>query len=321
MKQLPEISRWSTDDVVAEQRLDYYAGALGSAVDPMCIGGVGDVPFSAQLTTATLGPISSVRVIGTPHTLQRGPREIARSGEPHFRLILNLSCNWHLHHRGSADLRPRDLVLIDSRHAHSTEISDSFDVLHLKLPAAWIARWVPHAANMAGQPIRFDQSWGNALSSFVAQMSPEFAVRAPLPPHLVADHLGVLLSLASGHLSPGSVPAPERTLASRIRDCTIQRCSEMFLTAADVASSLDISVRTLHRSLAACGQSFATLLIDARATQASRMLESPMFAAVNVAEIGRRCGFADASHFTRVMRRRTGCSPLQIQRGQCVRSA
>jgi AraC-like DNA-binding protein len=126
----------------------------------------------------------------------------------------------------------------------------------------------------------------------------------------------VLLSLASGHLSPGSVPAPERTLAARIRDCTVQRCPELFLTAADVASSLNISVRTLHRSLAACGQSFATLLIDARVAQASRMLGSPMFAAVNVAEIGRRCGFADASHFTRVMRRRTGCSPLQIQRGQ-----
>lgn len=313
----PELARWSTDEVALPQRVEYYAAALESSVDPMFITKVGKGPFSAQITSAPLGPISAVRVVGDAHSLKRGSKELARSGgEPHFRLIVNLSCAWQLQHHGAVSLRPRDVVLIDSRYSHATEIPGSFDVLHLKLPKQWVERWIPRAAQIAGQPIRFDQSWGNALSSFIAQMSPEFAIQSPLPAGLVADHLGVLLSLASGHLSPGSVPLPERTLAVRIRECTTQRCPELLLTASDVASTLGISVRTLHRSLAACNLSFAVLLIDARATQALRLLESPMFAAVNVAEIGRRSGFSDASHFTRVMRRRTGFSPRQIQQGQ-----
>src|SRR3954468_1498052 len=100
MKPASEISRWSTDDVAPAQRVDYYAAALGTAVDPMCIGQVGDDPFSAQITTASLGPISAVHVVGTPHSLRRGPQEMARSGEPHFRLIVNLACKWQLEHRG-----------------------------------------------------------------------------------------------------------------------------------------------------------------------------------------------------------------------------
>ncbi len=311
----PEVSRWSTDAVDASQRVDYYAAALETSVDPMCIASVGAGPFSAHIAAASLGPISAIRVTGEPHALTRGTRELERSGEAHFRLIVNVSTSWRLQHHGASTLRPRDVVLIDSRYAHSTEIPHSFDVLHLKLSATWVTRWMPKAAQMAGQPIRFDQTWGSALSSFVAQLSPEFAVQSPLPPHLVADHLGVLLSLASGQFPQRTAQSAETSLAARIRDCTIQRCPELFLTAAEVASTLGISVRTLHRCLAACGEAFASLLIEARARQALRMLESPMFAAVNVAEIGRRCGFADASHFSRVMRRRTGRSPLQIQRG------
>jgi AraC-like DNA-binding protein len=309
-----EVVRWSTDEVEASQRVDYYSAALESSVDPARVTCVGEPPFSAQITAAPLGPVTAVRVIAESHSLRRGPSELARSGDPHFRLVVVLSCSWRLQHHGAEVMRPRDVVLIDSRYPHDTEIPGSFEAIHLKLSEQWVQQWVPKAGQMAGQPIRFDQNWGNALSSFVAQMSPEFAIQAPLPPHLVADHLGVLLSLASGHFSQGSALVPERTLAMRIQECTIQRCPELFLTAADVAASLGISVRTLHRSLASCRQSFAALLIDARVTQAMRLLEAPMFAALNVAEIGRRCGFADASHFTRVMRRRTGRSPLQIQR-------
>jgi AraC-like DNA-binding protein len=39
---------------------------------------------------------------------------------------------------------------------------------------------------------------------------------------------------------------------------------------------------------------------------------------VTTAEIGRPAGFLDASHFTRVLRRRTGRTPLQMRRARQV---
>ena len=58
-----------------------------------------------------------------------------------------------------------------------------------------------------------------------------------------------------------------------------------------------MSKRTLHRALAACGETFGAMLIQARVDLAVRMLRSPLFDRVTTAEIGRRAGFSDASHF------------------------
>lgn len=62
------------------------------------------------------------------------------------------------------------------------------------------------------------------------------------------------------------------------------------LSTSAVASSLDMSRRTLHRALAACGETFGAILIQARVDLAARMLQSPLLDRLTMAEIGRRAG-------------------------------
>jgi AraC-like DNA-binding protein len=80
-----------------------------------------------------------------------------------------------------------------------------------------------------------------------------------------------------------------------------------------VAESAGVSVRTLHRALAAGSNTFAGLLLEARARCGVRMLQSPLFRRITVAEIGRRAGFSDASHFTKVLRKLHGATPMQLR--------
>lgn len=77
-----------------------------------------------------------------------------------------------------------------------------------------------------------------------------------------------------------------------------------------------MSTRTLHRALAACGETFGSMLIEARVDLAVRMLQSTLFDRVTTAEIGRRAGFSDASHFVKVLRRRRGQTPLRMRRAR-----
>jgi AraC-like DNA-binding protein len=83
-----------------------------------------------------------------------------------------------------------------------------------------------------------------------------------------------------------------------------------------VAAALKLSPRTLHRVLASYGETFRRKLIDARLDVAVKMLESHLFDQVTTAEIGRRAGFSDASHFARVCRARFGCTPGQLRRAR-----
>ena len=109
-----------------------------------------------------------------------------------------------------------------------------------------------------------------------------------------------------------------RSLHQRIKDCLADRCTEPQLTAVDVAASAGISVRTLHRTLAAADETFGDKLLEARARIALRMLTSPLFSRVTTAEIGRRAGFLSNSHFARVMRKRAGQTPLQLRKAGAV---
>jgi AraC-like DNA-binding protein len=102
----------------------------------------------------------------------------------------------------------------------------------------------------------------------------------------------------------------------QVLDHIKQRCPDTSLHAADVARSLNVSTRTLHRALAATCETFGSMLIGARVDLATRMLQSPLFDRVTTAEVGRRAGFSDASHFVKVLRSRTGRTPLEMRRGR-----
>jgi AraC-like DNA-binding protein len=116
-----------------------------------------------------------------------------------------------------------------------------------------------------------------------------------------------------GSYSPPNVEEL-RSCRDQIPDLLQQRSQERSLVATDIANSLDISLRSLHRTLAANGETFGSLLIQARLEIARRRLNSSLFDRLTTAEVGRRAGFSDASHFAKSVRSRTGKTPLQIRR-------
>lgn len=88
------------------------------------------------------------------------------------------------------------------------------------------------------------------------------------------------------------------------------------MCAADVAAAVGVSLRSLHHCFARFDTTFGDTLMKMRCAHAVRMLESPIFRRLTIAEIGRRAGFVDASHFTRTLHARVGRKPSQIRR-QC----
>jgi AraC-like DNA-binding protein len=310
----PQIQYWTTRDVPEAQQMDYYASVLGSAVDPMGITKRVRGSFEADIESTDLGPISVVHGQGAAHDCVRDSRDIARSTGRNFHLIINTGAAWRVDHRQRLHLRKGDAVLLDSRYGYRLDFPDVFANVHLKLSEEWLTRWVPDTDVIVGRPIPFDGAWGSALTAFVSQLTPAFVVAAPLPHGLIADHVGALFALHAHELSGirKSNPA-SRALRDRIEEIITQRCTEFSLGAQDVADALGISIRTVHRGLASCQQTFGVSLMTARVELATRMLESPLFRRLTTSEIGRRAGFSDPSHFARVYRRFCGRTPAQAR--------
>ncbi|MBO9651336.1 MAG: AraC family transcriptional regulator [Variovorax sp.] len=313
----PSLIHWSTDDVAPAARFDYYAEVLSAAQTPMSVFSDSPRSFAAAMTMVDLGGVSVMRQSGSGNSARRVGRDIERSSERSFHLLASLATDWTMQHRGALGVRPGEAVLFDSDLPYDLSIANPYEFVHIRFTNTWMQQWVPSPAALVGRAISAEKGWGRALTAFAIQLSPQAVTESPLPPSLLLDQLGSLLALSAHERAASRSSTPgERALCERARDAVAQCSQDPSLSAAGIAAELGVSVRTMHRSLAATGETFGGVVIEARVSAAVRMLESPLFRRLATAEIGRRAGFSDPSHFVRAFRARVGQTPLQFRRSR-----
>ncbi|WP_321917304.1 AraC family transcriptional regulator [Paraburkholderia sp. J11-2] len=309
------LCHWSTSEVEPAMRFEYYANALSTALTPMRLIAGDPRTFESHMTAASVGPVSVIRQSGSSHSVRRDPFHADRALEHSWHLIVNLSSAWNTRHRELVRLLPGEMMIVDSRLDFMVEIAGRYDVAHFKFSPAWLRQWIPAPEALVGRRIASTSGWGRALGVYLTELSPEVIEAAPLPVSVLTDHIGALLALIAAERDLPAAVAQRRddSLLRRIRDCIAQRSAEQGVCAADIARELNISVRSLHRTLAAHNETFGKLLIDRRAAVAVRMIRSSVGRRLSLAEIGRRAGFADPSHFSRVISGRYGMTPSRIR--------
>jgi len=312
------IVRLSTRDVAPPDRLSYASWILSSSLAPSALTTATPSEYELEVTALELPSIAIVAQSGSPQRSIRARPEIRRTAQRYCFLVLVVSGSWHVASPTRTRFGAGDLIFYDSRDPLDCDLLHNWNDLNLQLSEQFVRKWVPRPAVLTGRNICHDSRWGRVLASYVAQLAPEFVVHAPLPQTVLVDQLGALLALTASELSGSRVVTTpvERSVRDRVHDHITQRCPETSLRAADVANSLSMSTRTLHRALATCGETFGSMLIQARVDLAVRMLQSPLFDRLTTAEIGRRAGFSDASHFVKVLRRRAGRTPLRMRRAR-----
>ncbi|MDU8946212.1 AraC family transcriptional regulator [Ovoidimarina sediminis] len=118
-------------------------------------------------------------------------------------------------------------------------------------------------------------------------------------------YLTGLLDAAIGDL-PGRA-----TLREEVRDWVTRDLSEGAPRMEDIARRMGLSVRSLHRRLAAEGLSFQDVLAETRRDVAAGLLREGRY---GLAEIAFLTGFAEQSAFTRAFKRWTGRTPAAYRR-------
>lgn len=306
--------QWSTDQVAAPGRLDYWVGAICEAFLEMDCSSRQAALFKGRLTSVEVGPLSFNQVEASTQDVFRTRAGIARSASQPFYLITQRETAWHVRQSGHhVGLRPGDAVLVDSAQTYELHFPESVEVMSIQLPRPWVGEWLNRVDHALPRVAWRDEGWGRALSGLSLQFAHDPLLALGYPAPLLSDQLGAMLAAA---IEPQPVsPSPvSLDLISRARDLARASIDQTGLTAHRVAQALGVSVRSLHRAFAAQGTSFALDLRHLRLAHAAQLLAQPRLKGVTTAELGRRCGFADPSHFVREFQRRFGTTPAGWRR-------
>lgn len=307
------VSSWSAVDLPLADRFDQYAETMAKAMTPLRVVQCPTDAFELDMRWADLAGNTVFNVHGCPHASVRSVLDIERSEERFFHLLVNRVGEMHFDNVNRFVTRADDALFYDSRTRMTLDTPATFEIVNLRLTEDFVGKWVSDPDVLLGSRIDSKAGWGAALCAFAGQLTPEFVVRPPFSQELIVDQLGALLALAASHFDGAAHYAAAPGLRPRIHDCIRMRCSEVRLVASDVATALNISPRSLHRALAAHGETFAAVLMAARIAVARRMLISRLYDKLNAGEIGKRSGFADASHFARVFKKHIGLSPTELR--------
>jgi AraC-like DNA-binding protein len=175
-----------------------------------------------------------------------------------------------------------------------------------------VGQWLSEVDCGAARVVPRDQGWGRSLSALCLQLGDDPMLAAGYPQALLADQVGAMLAASLEPSAPASSASGE--LAARAMDLMRERLDAPGLAAGEVAAALGISARSLHRAFAAEGTTFMAQLRGLRMDRAAQLLAQPRLAGVSVAEIGRRCGYGDASHFVRHFQQAVGTTPARWRR-------
>ena len=302
----------STDDVEPDRRVRHWRDAVHEAVIEMELLPNHRGDFFSRIDLCPLQGIVPHRAIGSPQKISRTRSEIGHGDKNAYYLISQSHLPWHCEHAGMSHVvGAGESVLVDSRTPYAFKFEQGLDDLSVELPVAWVERWLPDPSRVIGRPLAAASGWGLALRGAKEAMAPGALAALAVPDELIEDQLGALLALASGtRLDPA---LQDRPLYERCVAEVRSRLSKPGLVASEIAATCNVSLRTLHRVFAAEDRTFAGVLMRERIDAAARMLADKRFRGLTVAEIGRRCGFADGSHFARQFRRLRHTRPQQFR--------
>lgn len=167
-------------------------------------------------------------------------------------------------------------------------------------------------ADLGATEVQWRTQSSAATSRLLVQWRwPQTLVDAPC---LSADPSTLALALAACESArqrdSGGTGNPEPQAIATMLRTWLQGIDGDWPDAAMAAARLGGSVRSLHRQLAAAGLSWRGLLDAARAERARHWLTTTAWP---VAEIAHRLGYADASNFSRCMRRWWGCTAEAVR--------
>ncbi|WP_405796815.1 helix-turn-helix domain-containing protein [Streptomyces sp. NBC_01506] len=269
--------------------------------------------IAVRMGLGSVGPIMICSARATAVTIRRTQRLAREDEEPHVFLGIQMAGSSMVVQNGrECVVRPGELAVYESIAPYSLLFDQGLDHRFLRFPRAALALPDRLLREISAVPLGPDNPIARLAFNYFSQL----AVTDELHEGAHADAavqpsvelLRAVLTSQHGNSSLGKGPL-ETTLSLRITHYIREHLADPDLSAARIAAAHDISVRHLYAVLSSSGISLGEWIRTRRLAECRQELAGPNGRLRTIAATGRRWGFVDATHFSKVFKRTYGISP------------
>jgi AraC-like DNA-binding protein len=294
----------------------YQETLAASGLPPVLSGRHDSAEFRAGVVARDLGPLKLVELVTPEGECFRDARCVRAEDERLWQIDLMTRGHAHVEQgRGTADLGPSDLVLIDPARPVRFASTAGAHVTML-VPRRELRIRPGDAARLAGVRIKGDHGPGALVHSLVRDMPRTLtgfrASEADRSAAAVIELISVALQAQLGHV----YPSPDEALRDRVLGYIEARLSDRDLTPARIAAAHHISVRRLHKLFEDQPLTVAALI---RRRRLERCRADLARGDRTVTAVATRWGFADPAHFSRLFKATYGYNAAALTAGNRAR--
>jgi len=291
---------------------------VASGLPPVRSGRHDQQEFRAGVVSRDLGPLKMIELVTPEGECFRDARTSRSVDEQWWQIELMVRGRARVEQgRGTADLGPADLVLVDPARPVRFASTASTHVSIL-VPRDELRLRPGDAARLAGVRIRGDRGPGALVSSLARDMVRSLRGFRPGPAERSAAAVIELILVAlQARLDDEARPSSDEALRGRILGCIEARLSHRELAPAMLAAAHHISVRRLHKLFEDQPESVAALI---RRRRLERCRADLTQSDRTVTAVAARWGFADPAYFSRLFKATYGYNPTALKSGTRARN-
>lgn len=265
--------------------------------------------FVGDITHTNAGAMAIIDVATNAHMIERNQRHISRDPNACCFLMLMMAGNTHVSQdNATTHLHSGDLVLLDARRPVKIAPQGMERHLSFHLPCDIVDRTLRHRKWLAANPIRATTVNARLLRYLLIEAY-QRTTELTEP-----ESLG-LRDAIMALLAPTFHPElPYHSLAAIYhRACTVidHDLSNTELCPTDIACSVGVSLRQLHRAFAAHQDSVSLHVQTHRLAHIADDIANPAYASRSLTEIALFWGMNDLAYFSRIFRQRYACTPRE----------
>jgi len=303
-----------TDSVAPAERLEHWRDIVSRAFVPLAASATQAAEFSGRLRITPLGSTIVSRVDAGAHTVRRSRSLIAHSERGYYKLGLQLRGEGLLIQDGrEVVLGPGDLALYDTDLPYTLDFGTPTDTAVFMFPRERLHLPAQIRREVLARRIRAHDEIGTLLTPLLLRLVDQCRGERPHAALTIADAVVDLLAALLTDDFGAPQPPSQQTLLVQAKAFIDDNLADPDLNPDLVAAAVHVSTRYLQKLFSADGQPVAGWIRRRRLEQCRRELAAPAPIA-SVAAVGRKYGFHDAAHFSRIFKARFGMSPGEFRR-------